>query len=239
MKTLSVTNLQQETTPQRLAERAEQMRKVGHKAALAYLGLLGMAYDHAAGFWRDSNQLAAKAEKRGEALQTEARARLESIRASVRDEFKQRHEAFSQPFTRLETRAGDALCWLRGQLETQTDAVSEGLAESGKAVEAEIRQQVEETLTRLGIPSRDRLEQLSQELEAVSAKLDAQLAQPAMPPLPWPEYATLNARPIIAMLPSLTLEQLQAVRAFEEANASRITVMRAVDDELKARLAVA
>lgn len=239
MKTLSVTNLQQETTRQCLAERAEQMRKMGRKAALAYLGLLGMAYDQAVGFWRESSKLAEKAEQRGETLQAEAQERLESMRANVRNELKMTQEAFSAPFTRLEVRAGNALRRLRGQVEAQTEAVSQELAESGKAVEVEIRQQVEETLTRLGIPSRDRLERLSYELEEVSQKLDAQLAPPAMPALPWPEYATLNARPIIAMLPSLTLEQLQAVRAYEEANASRITVLRAVDDAIKARLAVA
>ncbi|MCW2995211.1 MAG: hypothetical protein JWQ18_2706, partial [Conexibacter sp.] len=60
-----------------------------------------------------------------------------------------------------------------------------------------------------------------------------QLEAPPRPPAPT-AYGSLPAREILAMLPSLSHEDLRTLREHEAANARRTTVLRSIDRLLAA-----
>lgn len=54
--------------------------------------------------------------------------------------------------------------------------VQRGVSATGTSSAGELERQVERVLERMGIPSRDRLERLSSEIESLSARIDQELA---------------------------------------------------------------
>jgi hypothetical protein len=57
--------------------------------------------------------------------------------------------------------------------------------------------------------------------------------------LPIPSYDHLTAKQIVSMLDELSVEALEKFRQYEAQGKARVTVLRAIDEKLKAKLAVA
>ena len=53
---------------------------------------------------------------------------------------------------------------------------------------------------------------------------------------PLPGYDQLNAESVINLLPSLSEQKLLAVRNYEQVHNSRITVLRAIDKQIEAKV---
>ncbi len=215
---LKVRNVDLRETQERLSDNVKQVRETTRKALLAYAGLWAMAFEEAQAILERSRKLVAEAERRGEALEREAEKELRQTRSQLEQRLR-------RPLSQVEQRVEKVRQQVARRLER-----TEGVAEK------ELEQHVERILERLGIPSRERIVKLSQEIEELNRKLDAILAARAETARePFPGYDTLTVKEIVARLPELDEEQLRAVRTYEALHQNRVTVLRAVDHELAGR----
>lgn len=121
------------------------------------VGAWGLVYDAAADAARDPSDAMDRIERRG--LRVERFLKLEWRRL--------RKEGRSE-IAHLVGRA-------RGTAAVPARWVKQEIVATGTFAEDEVEHQVERVLERLGIPSRERLERLSQEIEGLSAKIDLEL----------------------------------------------------------------
>ena len=137
-------------------QQAAKAKASARKFVLAYVGAGAYVVDGLAGVLRSGEHLIASAEKRGAAMEQDARRR----------------------FGRLEEQAVHEMRKLQGQTE---DGIQQ-MRDSRGSVNEEVEKRVELALANMGLPSRDRLERLSQEIDALNQKLDEQILRlPAEP----------------------------------------------------------
>jgi BMFP domain-containing protein YqiC len=244
MTNVKVTNV--ENAQQQANAVLAAVRKMSRKATLASVGLAGLAYDTAKGLITDSTNFVDKAERRGEKVQEDLTHRVHAFEQQTTREVKNLRHRVESRYHEMERRAATEMRKLRGMAENGADDVTQEAAGAARGLEAQVQQQVEQVLNRLGIPSRDRLEKLSREIQELNARLDTQLAAPlgsaeeapVQEEAPLPGYNTLTGKEVIHHLPALDLAQLELLRNYEAIHANRITVLRAVDEQIKERLAV-
>jgi BMFP domain-containing protein YqiC len=244
MTNVTVTNV--ENAQQQANAVLAAMRKLSRKATLASVGLAGMAYDTAKGLVTDSTNFVDKAEQRGEQVQKDLTNRVHAFEKQTRREVKKLRRQVESRYHKLERQATAEMKKWRATAEKGADEAAQEAEGVAKELEAQVQQQVEQVLNRLGIPSRDRLDKLSREIQELNARLDAQLAAPTngatatsvQEEMPLPGYNTLTGKEVLQHLPALDLAQLQLLRSYEATHANRITVLRAVDEQIKERLAV-
>jgi poly(hydroxyalkanoate) granule-associated protein len=147
------------TDPGRLQEQVKDQllgaRKTGHKAALIYIGFVGCAYDRASGLYQRGEKLVESAIERGEKMDQVLNKRLE----------------------RLSRRTSKQIDALQSQLDENVEQVTHAVGDKEARLENQLEKQVERVLVNLGIPTRDRLERLNQEIDRLNAKLDEELAR--------------------------------------------------------------
>ncbi len=98
--------------------------------------------------------------------------------------------------------------------------------------QAEIEQAVQRALRRLGIPSRERVERLSNEVDELTALIDKRLAERQAAEeaaLPLEGYGELTVKQIMDRLNGLNADQLAALRAYEGRHRKRVTLLRELD----------
>lgn len=127
----------------------------GRRLALAYIGLWGCAYDRAASVYRGGVKLWEGAIARGELMETALRQRLKHL-----------EQRTTKQFSGLQNRFGD-----------NVEQVTRTVVDTGENLEVQLEKQIERALVNLGIPTRDRLERLNQEIDRLNAKLDEELAR--------------------------------------------------------------
>lgn len=213
---LSVRNIDLREAQEKVDDNLRQVREAGRKAILAYAGLWGMAYDEAMTVVNKGKAVFDKAEDRGEKLEAAANRRTEKVRTQAEEQLKAVEARIEKVRSRFSKRA---------------EKVEE-------AIEEDLENQVERVLERLGIPSRERISKLSAEIEALSQKIDAQLAakqevvvpiENAAPMLPIANYSEMTAKEIVPQLEKLTKDELAVVKRYEENTQARVTVLREID----------
>lgn len=127
----------------------------GFRPARIYVGAWGLMYDAAQQVWRDPEGFVDAVERRGYRLEQTINARLGQIGYD------------------LGSLTGALTQRLPGYLRRLRDQA----ARTGRQAEYELERQVERTLERMGIPTRERIEKLTHEIEALSAKIDQELAR--------------------------------------------------------------
>lgn len=135
--------------------RLQPIREQGRKLALAYLGLWGIVCDQVGGLHQSSEKLLNDAVERGEQME-------EALYAMLAE--------WSRCITKQQTP-------FRKQVETDFRRTAQAANEAGQDFEAQLERQVERALAKLGIPTRERLAKLNQEIERLNAILDEKLAQ--------------------------------------------------------------
>ena len=140
-------------------EGSQEINKTGRRVVLAYVGAWGFAYDQAVGLYRGGVKLLSNAEKRGESMEA----------------------ALTKALIRFERQADRRVDAFQDQFSGGAEQVTRNLGEAGETLELRLERQIERVLVNLGIPTRDRLERLNQEIDRLNAKLDEELArqQPA------------------------------------------------------------
>lgn len=217
---LNVRNIDLRDTQEKVDNNIRQIRDASRRAVLAYAGLWGMAYDEATTLLNKGKSMLEKAEHRGETMENAATERVKKVGEQAKNRLQ-----------KVEARVDS----LQGKISSRAERAE------GK-VEYDLETQVERVLDRLGIPSRDRIIKLSEEIEALSLKLDAQMAvergmvvkveaEPVT--LPLINYTELTAKEIVTMLDKLTIAELVEIKRFEEAHENRVTVLREVNRRIE------
>lgn len=119
------------------------------------LGAWSLLYEGVAGVVRDPDTALDRIERRGLKVEREMERTLRHLESRGNLELK-----------RLSTNARHPVRWAQ-----------ESLSETSQIAESELERQVERVLLRMGIPTRDRLERLSREIELLSKRIDEELLQ--------------------------------------------------------------
>ncbi len=219
---LNIRNVDLRDAQEKVEDNVKQLRNMSRKAVLAYVGVLGLAVDEAKAVLERGQKLVEQAERRGEKLERKLEKEATRELKRSRRELEKRVKRLQKQLQKLQKQGRKSV---RGK-ERKTEKLLE--------------RQVEEILERMGIPSRERIEKLNKEIDALARKIDQALAeQQPQVALPIPDYDELSVREILQALDKLTPEQLQAIKEYEAAHKGRVTVLREVDRRLQETLAVA
>lgn len=85
------------------------------------------------------------------------------------------HRQFWRMMQKAERQAVDDISRLSDGALLPVRMLQAGVTDSSQYAEDEVERQVQAMLARLGIPSRDRIERLSHDIEALSARIDDEL----------------------------------------------------------------
>ena len=243
VSTVSIEN--QETVTSESSADMAALRKLARRIALTSAGAVALAYDTGKSTIAGSGQWLDKAEHRGEEVQEDVAKMKSEWEDQATNEAKRLREKISARLGGLDSQVTGQAEEMSAEATRSAKRMADEAKSMGKSWESQVQQQIEQVLLRLGIPTRDQLEQISREIADLSAKLDtymARLGPAADTPVttsasaPLPDYDALNAKDVLAVLPGLTLEQLEALRAYEADHANRVTVLREVDEQIQARL---
>jgi poly(hydroxyalkanoate) granule-associated protein len=216
---LNVRNIDLRDAQEKVDNNLRRIRNVSRKAMLAYAGLWGMAYDKTVELLEQGKTTLDQAEERGEKLETTANQRMQEVRKEA------------------ETRLRD----VEVRVENMQGKVKSRIQRTEGKVEYDLEVQVQQMIERLGIPSRERINKLSAEIEALSRKIDEQLAKEpevvvervvVAPPVAG--YDTMTAKEIIAILDRLTINEWIEIKHYEETRENRVTVLREVNRRIEA-----
>lgn len=142
----------------RWPQAVEKTAASGRRWALAAVGAGAYVLDGVVAVYRSGEHLLDSAERRGAAMERGARQR----------------------FGKLEEQAVGEMRKLQGQAEEGM----EQMRVSRGSVNEEIEKRVELALANMGLPSRERLERLSQEIDALNQMLDEQILRLPADPIP-------------------------------------------------------
>lgn len=104
-------------------------------------------------------------------------------------------------------------------------------------VEAEIEHRMKAVVDRLEFPTRDKMQNLTGQVEQIEAKVKEQateLQEAAERNLPIADYSKLNAREVLNRLADMTISELHAIRDFESLAGKRSTVLRELNRRIEA-----
>jgi parvulin-like peptidyl-prolyl isomerase len=136
----------------------------GRKVVLAYVGLCAYIVDGAAAVYQEGVRFFSAAERRGQRMSRDLTRR----------------------FGDLEEQAVGEMRRLQDQVDVNVDHLRGGLLDSKDISEEDLEKRVELVLTNMGLPSRERLARLSQEIDDLNQKIDQQLRRLPEQPVPDP-----------------------------------------------------
>ena len=139
--------------PQQTGWRLPFLTGSGRRLTLAYIGLWALLYDEIARLMRRGIRLAGTAEQRGERMDG-------ALRHNV---------------AHFENRAVDEVHKLQQDLGHDVTQVQRELMDAGAEFEEELEKRISQMITNLGIPTRERLARLNQELDRLNQKLDEEI----------------------------------------------------------------
>ena len=187
---------------------SQRLQNMSRRAMRAYMGLLGLAYDEAKTRWQQGQQFLERAENRGQKLDEQAMSEAQKYYEE----------------------AGSRISTLQKRVRRNTAQIEEQVGD-------ELETRIEAALNRLNIPSREQIMRLNAKIETLSRKieevsiLEAEIADPK----PMPQYEQMTTKKVVSQLAGLNLEELDTVKTYEMAHENRVTVLRAIEAELKRR----
>lgn len=144
--------------------KAGALGNAGHKVVLAYVGLGAYIADGAAAVYKGGLRFFATAERRGQRMSRDLTRR----------------------FGDLEEQAVSEMRKLQDQMDGNVDHLRGGFMDAKSSADEDLEKRVELVLSNMGLPSRDRLERLSMEIDELNRKLDLQLRRLPDRPIPDP-----------------------------------------------------
>jgi polyhydroxyalkanoate synthesis regulator phasin len=139
--------------PQQVSGGLQYARSSGRKVMLAYVGFWAIVYDNVADLYQGGVKLISTAEQRGVRVGQDLSKRLQNMEQKATGEIK-----------KVQTQIGESV-----------EQTRSGVLETRHGVADELEKRVELVLANLGVPSRERLERLSREIEELNYKLDQEL----------------------------------------------------------------
>ena len=247
-------------TQETLENGAARLQKLGRRAKWAYMGLLGLAYDEAKTRWEQSQQLMERVENRGQQLDEQAMAeaqkyyeeagsRINTLQSRVRrntmemeeqmgDEMETRIEAV---LNRLNIPSRDQIARLNAKIEALSRKIEEvALTETDVTTneplpryEQMTAKEVVGQLAGLSIEELRTVKEYEMAREnrvTVLREVDNRLQA-----MPIARYDQLTIQEIEPLLGTLTVAELNYLAQYEAGHEDRVTLLRAIDAELKSR----
>ena len=147
-----------------LQHTASTVGGTSRKIALASVGLGAYIVDGALAVYRGGLRFVSSAERRGQRMTRDATRRFGDFEEHAVSEMR-----------KLQDQVDDNVNHLRG-----------GLMDAGSSADEDLEKRVELVLSNMGLPSRERLERLSMEIDELNRKLDQQLKRLPDRPIPDP-----------------------------------------------------
>jgi poly(hydroxyalkanoate) granule-associated protein len=249
-------------TQETLENGVERLQKLGRRTKWAYMGLVGLAYDQAKGRWEQSQQLLERAEDRGQQMDKqvmgeaqkyyeEAGSRINTLQSRVRRNTMEMEDQMGDEIeSRIETVLNRLNIPSREQI-TRLNSKIEAL--SRKIEELSIVGMEEDVTTREPMP---RYEQMTAKevvgqlnglsIEELRAVKEYEMAHEnrvtvlrevdnRLQAMPIARYDQLNVQEIEPLLGTLTVAELNYLSQYEAAHENRVTLLRAIDTEIKSR----
>jgi hypothetical protein len=147
----------------RWQQRAGTVGTAGRKVVLASVGLCAYVVDGAAAVVKRGARFITSAEHRGVRMSRDATRRFSDLEEQVVTEMRK----------------------LQDEVDENVDHLRTGVLSPKASADEELEKRVELVLSNLGLPSRERLERLSREIDELNQKIDQQLMR--LPDKPYPE----------------------------------------------------
>lgn len=154
------TEIDADRVKKQVYSRLQGINEAGRKLTYMSVGACAYAYDGVIDVYQGGVKLWDDAVRRGEGMEQSFNQRVNQF---GRDTFKR--------FDRLQIRFGN-----------NVEQVTRSVVDTSETLEDQLEKQVERVLVNLGIPTRDRLERLNQEIDRLSSKLDEELTRAGTPP---------------------------------------------------------
>lgn len=224
--TLDLSNVQE-----RVEDTIKSVRTLSRKSAMAYVGLLGMAYDFT---MKDSPKWFAKAEKRGERIEKDVTVRMTKLQKQAMHEVESLRGS-------LEQRVND-VADVNGVVKKLQAGLDKFLRPNGAT---EFIQDIEVAVTKTVANVADEAQEMT---EAVTTKVKKAVKKNAMQveqaaeavieavdklDLPFESYDQLTWNKIVGKLEAMDSDALVKVREYELANRKRPSVLKAIDAKLQ------
>ena len=224
--TLDLSNVQE-----RVEDTIKSVRTLSRKSAMAYVGLLGMAYDFT---MKDSAKWFAKAEKRGERIEKDVTVRMTKLQKqamheveSLRGSLEQRVNDVADVNSVVKKLQAGLEKFLRPNGATefiQDIEVAVTKTVTNVADEAQEMTEVATTKVKKAVKKNAmQVEQVAEALIEAVEKLD----------LPFEGYDQLTWNKIVGKLEAMDADALVKIREYELANRKRPSILKAIDAKLQ------
>jgi poly(hydroxyalkanoate) granule-associated protein len=237
----------------------DELQSLSRRAKWAYMGLLGLAYDEAKSRWTQGKQMLNRAENRGEALDEQAMAeaqkmyeqagtRINTLQNRVRRNTNEMEEQISDDMearietvlNRLNIPSREQIMRLNNKIDALSRKIEEmGVLENNVATEPMPRYEqmtAKEVVSRLDALSIEELTAVKQYEMAhenrvtVLREVDSRLQA-----MPVARYDDMSVQEVEPLLNTLSDNELEYLAKYEAAHENRVTMLRAIDAELKSR----
>lgn len=204
----------------------KMMRRAGRKSVLAYVGLLGMAYDFTV---KDSGTWFAKAEARGERMEKEMFDNVSTWQEQIQKQMPKQVNDVTDEITDVveKLQAG-----LQKFLRTNpvTEAVQQIEVKTTQAVE-ELHAEAMKSSEKAATTAKKAIKQGAKQVEATAQDVVAAIDNLD---LPFEDYNKMVWNQIVAKVDTLNLDELQKIHDFEIATRKRPSILKAVEERLNA-----
>ena len=224
--TLDLSNVQE-----RVEDTIKSVRTLSRKSAMAYVGLLGMAYDFT---MKDSPKWFAKAEKRGERIEKDVTVRMTKLQKQAMHEVESLRGSLEQRVNDVadvngvvkKLQAGlEKFLRPNGATEFIQD-IEVAVTKTVANVADEAQEMTEVATTKVKKAVKKNAMQVEQAAEAVIEAVDKL-------DLPFESYDQLTWNKIVGKLEAMDSDALVKVREYELANRKRPSILKAIDAKLQ------
>ena len=224
--TLDLSNVQE-----RVEDTIKSVRHLSRKSAMAYVGLLGMAYDFT---MKDSPKWFAKAEKRGERIEKDVTVRMTKLQKqamheveSLRGSLEQRVNGVADVNSVVKKLQAGLEKFLRPNGATEfIQDIEVAVTKTVANVADEAQEMTEAATTKVKKAVKKNAMQVEQVAEAVIEAVDKL-------DLPFEGYDQLTWNKIVGKLEAMDADALVKVREYELANRKRPSILKAIDGKLQ------
>ncbi len=257
---MNISTITIEEAQETVENSSQRLQNMSRRAMRAYMGLLGLAYDEAKTRWEQSQQFLERAENRGQKLDEqamteaqkyyeEAGSRISTLQNRVRrnaaqveeqmgDEIEVRIEAV---LNRLNIPSREQIARLNAKIETLSRKIEEVAMVEMDITSQEPWPQYEQMTAKEVV---SKLAGLS--IEELTAVKEYEMAREnrvtvlrevngRLQAMPIARYDQLTIQEIEPNLSTLTVAELNYLAQYETAHENRVTLLRAIETELKNR----
>jgi poly(hydroxyalkanoate) granule-associated protein len=249
-----------EETQETVESGAERLQKLGRRTKWAYMGLIGLAYDEAKARWEQGQELLERVEDRGQKLDEQAMAEAQKYYDEAGSRLDTLQNRVRRNRTEMEEQMGDEI---EGRIETVLNRLNipsrEQITRLNAKIEALSRKIEEISLAEMDVITQEpmpRYEQMTAKevvgqlaglsIEALRAVREYEVAHEnrvtvlrevdgRLQAMPIARYDQLTIQEIEPLLSTLDVAELNYLAQYEAAHENRVTLLRAIDTELKSR----